>query len=109
MILNSAEEMAQAIDEITCEMTENVKNGKIEKVFELMKVREKQIEMLKNSDGRISQATTSKLLDDLKKFDEEYKKQMKEIDEKISNISKAIEMLQSYSQGKSSNIFDERR
>ncbi|BBJ27728.1 hypothetical protein ATHSA_0617 [Athalassotoga saccharophila] len=107
--MNSAEEMAQAIDEITCEMTENVKNGKIEKVFELMKVREKQIEMLKNSDGRISQATTSKLLDDLKKFDEEYKKQMKEIDEKISNISKAIEMLQSYSQGKSSNIFDERR
>ncbi|MGC8704529.1 MAG: hypothetical protein ACP5F2_02185 [Athalassotoga sp.] len=107
--MNSAEEMAQAIDEITCEMTENVRNGKIEKVFELMRVREKQIESLKNSDGRISQATASKLLDDLKTFQEEYKKRMKDLDGKISGISKAIEMLQSYSQSKSSNIFDERR
>ncbi len=109
MILNSAEEMAQAIDETTCEMTENVKNGKIERVFELIKVREKQIEALKNSSGRISQATASKLLADLKAFEEEYKRRMKEIDEKISNISKTIEMLQSYSQSKSSNVFDERR
>lgn len=109
MPLRYAEEMAQAIDETTLEMTKNVKIGKIEKVLELMKVREEQLELLKNSDGKVSPATASKLAQDLKEFEENYRQKMKEIDEKISTISRAIEMLQSYSQNEKPRIFDERR
>lgn len=105
----SSEEIFQAIDDVTVEMIENVKDGKMDKIVELMKIREKQIEALNNSKGVVSEALKSKLTIDLKIFDDEYNLKMKKLDQKIFEISKALENLQSYTTQDNSRIFDERR
>lgn len=105
----SAEEIIQAIDDITVEMIKNVKNGEIDKITELMKIREQQIEALKNAKGSVCEASKSKLLIDLKIFDDEFKLKMKKLDQKISEISNALDTIQNYVKQDTSHIFDERR
>uniref|UniRef100_A0A7V3RDQ7 Flagellar protein FliT n=1 Tax=Mesoaciditoga lauensis TaxID=1495039 RepID=A0A7V3RDQ7_9BACT len=107
--MSTVEEIVEIIDEITIEMTEEIKNGRIDKIQFLMDRRQNQIDMLKVADGKASDGNISKLLNDLRIFDDLFKEKMKEIEKKIDELSMNIEALRGYSFTDNSHTFDERR
>ncbi len=102
-------EIVESIDELTLEMIEAAKMGDIPKIKSLSNIRQKQIDLLKNSKDHIPEAMLSKLIFDSKTFDKIFKECMKKTRDKIEEISKNIEYISKYSTRSEFSHINERR
>lgn len=102
-------EIVESIDELTLEMIEAAKTGNISKIKSLSDIRQKQLDLLKNSKERIPEAMLSKLVSDSKTFDKIFKERMKKTRNKIEEISKNIEYINKYSTRSENSHINERR
>ncbi len=102
-------EVVESIDETTVEMIEAVKTENIRRLKELSELREKQIELLKTLNGKIPEASFSKLSLDSKIFDQLFKELMGKTKNKVEEISRNIENIQKYASVRESSHINERR
>ncbi|GEM_PF-3536721 len=102
-------EILESIDELTVEMTEAAKVGNISKIKTLSDIRQKQLDLLKNSEEHASEAMLSKLISDSKTFDRVFKERMEKTRSKINEISENIKYISKYSMRNKNSHINERR